>query len=168
EGHSTSLTFMLFSHAGDRVASCSKDGAIKVWRQQPSARPPHQVCPARVKTQIAAWTLDMSLECEADECERAQLAAGPGPAGRQRKKPAPTIINQVAWSCDDRLVLAVVSDNTVRVWNAAKGRQLHVMRGHIERVHVLGAHPLEPRLLFTTGYDGLTLLWDCWRGVLLN
>lgn len=54
---------------------------------------------------------------------------------------------------------------TVLYWNAsalARGSQVHT-----DKAHVMEAHPSDPRVVMTSGYDGLTVLWDIFAGASL-
>lgn len=61
-------------------------------------------------------------------------------------------------------ILAAVTDNTVRVWDAATGVQLHVLKVHTAPVFVLECHPSDPRLAMSASYDGQTVVWDIQSG----
>lgn len=61
-------------------------------------------------------------------------------------------------------ILAAVIDNTVRVWDAATGLQLHVLTVHTATVFVLECHPSDSRLAMSASYDGQTVIWDIQKG----
>lgn len=106
-------------------------------------------------------------------------------------------------------VVAAASDNTVRVWDTATGKQLHLLRAHTEQVgasmagrscwhalharmqvrlcawrhapthcmppcpaclqaHVLDAHPWQPSLVLSAGYDGQVVVLDVVRGTVVR
>lgn len=71
---------------------------------------------------------------------------------------------QVVWTHDDSRLVAAVSDNTIRVWNAASGALIHLLKEHTQQVQVLETHPHDRRLAMTAGYDGKVLLWDIEAG----
>lgn len=61
-------------------------------------------------------------------------------------------------------ILAALTDDSVRVWDAWSGQLLQRLEGHAGRAHVLECHPLDHRLAMSAGYDGLTIIWDIIAG----
>ncbi len=61
-------------------------------------------------------------------------------------------------------ILAALTDDSVRVWNAWTGDLLQRLDGHMGRAHVLECHPLDNRIAMSAGYDGLTIIWDIEAG----
>ncbi|KAI8471016.1 MAG: hypothetical protein J3K34DRAFT_520916 [Monoraphidium minutum] len=100
-----------------------------------------------------------------DGTARQEAAAA---AHRKRRPPPPLEVNQVSWSSDDSMVLAAASDRTVRSWCAAGGAPLSALSLHGRAVHLVEAHPSDPRLALSAGYDGLTAVWDPRAGEVLR
>ena len=61
-------------------------------------------------------------------------------------------------------VIASVTDNSLRVWEARHGAPQHTLCGHQADAYILESHPREPRILMSAGYDGRVLLWDVVSG----
>ena len=74
--------------------------------------------------------------------------------------------NQITWSCDNQFVMAAYSCSVIMVWNATSGEVKSMLYGgHAAApVHVLTAHPTDPKLCFSAGYDGMLVLWNVLEG----
>ncbi len=70
----------------------------------------------------------------------------------------------MAWSADGRLLAIGSYDSRVYVWNIHRGALSSILEGHTQMV--TGAQFAHSGyLLATTGFDGMTLLWDAVSGV---
>src|SRR5213079_2198256 len=69
----------------------------------------------------------------------------------------PGITTALALSRDGRLAAGGTSDRTVRVWELASGRSLHVFEGHTEAVACVALSD-DGRLCATGGLDGTVLV----------
>ena len=96
----------------------------------------------RSKRRKIVWRREERLEA----AQRAEHARGRGRrcvARRARRGPVVYAVEQAVWSRDDALVVAAMSDFTLRAWDAASGALLHTMRLHTNKVHVLQCHPFD-------------------------
>eukprot|EP00939_MAST-03C_sp_MAST-3C-sp1_P000195 g195.t1 len=109
-------------------------------------------------------------------------------SGRRRKRSVSTVTFAV-WTCDGKYVVtsqgeqsrsssnnnasrsdddASSSSNEIRVWCGTTGRlvrRLVLGQGPLGIVWILRAHPVDPRVILSTGDDGRVALWDIERGV---
>jgi WD40 repeat protein len=83
-----------------------------------------------------------------------------------RRRYAPghsSAVRAVALSPDGRLALSGAEDGTLRLWEVAEGRRLHVLEGHEQRVNAVAFHP-DGRLALSAGSDKTLRLWDVASG----
>ncbi|OLY80300.1 Bromodomain and WD repeat-containing protein 3 [Smittium mucronatum] len=77
--------------------------------------------------------------------------------------------NQVAWSCDDSVVLVSNSVGLVSAFDSKTGDRLWATRLHgFQEVFVLIAHPTDRRIAVSGGYNGHVVVWDVTSGNPLN
>src|SRR5262249_40531115 len=58
----------------------------------------------------------------------------------------------------------VVGTDTVRIWDAATGRETHILRGHVGWVSGVAFSPDGQRLASTGHEDGMVRIWDVTTG----
>jgi RNA polymerase sigma factor (sigma-70 family) len=72
-------------------------------------------------------------------------------------------ILRVAFSPDGRRAASSAVSNTIRLWDVASGKLLHVLEGHTERVDCATFSP-DGKQLLSCAWDGTTRLWDVESG----
>ncbi|MBD2025820.1 CHAT domain-containing protein [Leptolyngbya sp. FACHB-711] len=68
-------------------------------------------------------------------------------------------IRSLAFSPDGRTIFSSSNDRTVRVWDVAAGRLLHLLTGHRDRVKCVGMSP-DGQLMLSCSADGQVRGWD--------
>ncbi|XP_073135794.1 uncharacterized protein [Henckelia pumila] len=137
-----------FNH--DNIVTCSRDGSAIIWI--PRSRKSHG--------KTGRWIRAYHLKVPPPPMPPQPPRGGP----RQRILPTPRGVNMIAWSLDNRFVLAAIMDCRICVWNAVDGSLVHSLTGHTESTYVLDVHPFNPRIAMSAGYDGKTIVWDIWEG----
>ena len=143
EGHTAAVHLLRLSRSGGALATGSKDGTLRLWRR-----------PTRAGRLRAMWVATLAFTT--DPVEDHALAVE---ARRWRRDPPPRIIRQLAWTCDDNVVIAAMGDYTVRAWHATTGAAIGRMRGHVDAITVVDCHPFDPALLLTAAADGRAIVW---------
>jgi WD40 repeat protein len=72
-------------------------------------------------------------------------------------------VTSVAYSPDGRHIVTASLDNTARVWDAASGRQIGVLRGHEGQVRSAAYSPHGEHIV-TAAWDGTARIWDAASG----
>jgi WD40 repeat protein/serine/threonine protein kinase len=72
-------------------------------------------------------------------------------------------VTRARYSPDGRLVATASADRTVRIWDAASGATLRVLRGHAERVNGVAFSPDSRRVVSASG-DATLRVWDVATG----
>jgi hypothetical protein len=72
-------------------------------------------------------------------------------------------VTSVAVAPDGRTLASASSDQTVKLWDVATGKQRATLRGHTNEVYALAFAP-DGRTLASGGADGAVKLWDWARG----
>ncbi len=140
EEHSDHVDSMQFSNHSTRFLSGSRDGVARIWYYE------------RQSWKNIALKMSQRLPGQAvSSADAAELL-------RKLR------VSMVGWNCDDSLVVTSVNDNSILVWEAARGQLRHVLYGHEQEVFVLECHPLDPRLMLSGGHDGAIILWDLMAG----
>jgi WD40 repeat protein/serine/threonine protein kinase len=76
-------------------------------------------------------------------------------------------VNAVAYSLNGTILATASDDQTARLWDAATGRQLRVLRGDTDFVLAVAFRP-DGNALLTTSKDGTARLWDVASGKLVE
>ncbi|EPS73773.1 hypothetical protein M569_00983, partial [Genlisea aurea] len=134
----------------DNIVTCSRDGSAIIWI--PRSRRSHG--------KTGRWIRAYHLKVPPPPLPPQPPRGGP----RQRILPTPRGVNMIAWSLDNRFVLAAIMDCRICVWNAVDGSLVHSLTGHTNSTYVLDVHPFNPRIAMSAGYDGKTIVWDIWEG----
>ncbi|CAK4529249.1 unnamed protein product [Aphanomyces euteiches] len=154
-GHTQSISTLLFNTKGDAIATSSmKDGTSRLWKWS-------KVKPYEKMTQIVLNGPEMLLS--------------------SRRTPSVLTTDQLMWTCDDSRLVTLhsrkpeVSGNwcqAVRVWNPLTGKPLltlsHSSKGHTNAVFAMDTHPTDWRILLTAGFDGRIILWDIETGRIMR
>lgn len=157
-GHRGYVTTVLWSEQGDRILSGSYDGTLRVWYFDMQMRAWNAVVlRPGAETSTAATATTTAASTATTATAAAAAAAAP-----------PSKVTTAQWASSDRLVIAALSDFSVRVWDPTTGAVLSTWRAHTQEVYALLVHPTVPDLVVSGGHDGQVCFWDLRKRVQLH
>ena len=146
--HQSDVYLLQQSHAGSWMASASRDGVVCVWK--PGKGGHH-----RRLVPIDTWKFVCSFSAPLEEDD----------ARSRRRKGPPPRVDQIVWNADDTMILASVQNFRILVYSVHDGKVMGELAGvHEEPVHVVLAHPYDPRIVITASYSGEVVVWDILEG----
>jgi len=78
-----------------------------------------------------------------------------------------SLVLDLAFSPDGKLLASCGNDQTIRLWDARSGAALKVLEGHNDRVRDVSFSP-DGKLLASAGFDRTIRLWDAAAGTAVN
>ncbi|PVU94059.1 hypothetical protein BB561_002825 [Smittium simulii] len=180
--HSSSISTLVYSNQDLRLLSSAVDGSAYIWEFDKLGNVTNRIfvgvgdpfssinflSPANSFTQNANIQA-LANQNIAQTPNTAEIPESNQIATNFSQPRVPIEANQVAWVCDDSIVLVSNSVGVVSAFNSISGKKLWSHRGHGEmEVFVLETHPTDPRIAFSGGYNGTVVLWDVKFGVILQ
>jgi WD40 repeat protein len=155
-GHSDTVRFIAMQADGARMASCSQDRTIIVWKTESWSIERILAGHDGVVRQVHL-AADMLLSCSSDETTRLWsletgrckfVLSGHG-----------TDVRGCAMSADGSLGYSCGFDKTVRKWDLGTGKQIAVMSGHTDKVFGV-ASAADGSWALSCSWDKTIRLWD--------
>ena len=170
--HEVPIRWAQFSEDGTRLVTASPDRRVCVWDcatlELLHSLPVHKG--SRMKSFSVSGDLSTAVVCLFDSTVTVwDLAAGEATVAvqkwgqRDEATGHTSAVNQVLLTQDGTLVVTLSKDSTTRVWDAATGRCLHVLRGHTDSVSG-GCLSSDGTMVATHSYDGTIRLWSLVSG----
>ncbi|KAH7153726.1 WD40-repeat-containing domain protein [Fusarium sp. MPI-SDFR-AT-0072] len=162
EGHSNSVTSVVFSHDSTKVASASWDTTVRIWNSKTGncervlaghSSWVNSVVFSHDSTIVASASNDKTVriwDVKTGKCKR--VLGGHGDR-----------VKSVVFSHDSTMVASASTDETVRIWDAKTGKCEHVLWGHGHPVlSVAFSH--DSAMVASASYDKTVRIWDVKTG----
>jgi WD40 repeat protein len=160
------LHCVTFSPDGKILASISKDDSVRAWDLRTGEQLLRFPCPGGAELH---YTLCFSPDGRhlafplKDHVVCVDLMTG---KETQCLHPA-TGVTSVVYSPDGTALATGSEDGTVRLWDAASGNELRVLRGHARRIYCIAFSP-NGKTLVSGGLDRTSRFWNVSTGELLR
>jgi WD40 repeat protein len=150
EGHRREVVTAVFSPAGDRMASASLDGSVRVWRIPGGEMPDILQGPVKVPGNRALVAIDRAGRLAASFSDgRTFIWPAATPIHHQALPPIPGLTSAAFDWQDQRL--ATVAGNSVEIWAIPMGERLRTLRIEGEPVTQVAFDPDGREFLTVSG-----------------
>jgi WD40 repeat protein len=163
--HDLQIWAMKFSRDGQRLATASNDGTVRVWAWDPARlkemQEPELTLPVRAIGfgDRVAFSPDGRLLATAGQEHTITFWDARTGQNLQTLRGHTGDVFAVAFDRDGRWLASAGEDMTVRLWDATSGKPLHKLRGHAGIVMSLDFSP-DSRRLASGSRDGTVRVWD--------
>ena len=172
KGHTGCVWSVAWSPDGRRLATGSADGTARVWDAAGEWKPHilsrhtgpvHSVSWSPDGTRLATGSEDGTVKVWDAAADREPLTLK-GPTGPANSVAfSPSGVWSVSWSPDGKFLATGSYDGTVKVWDAAGGREPLTVGRHASGVHSVSWSPDGTRLA-TGSWDSTARVWDAAGG----
>jgi WD40 repeat protein/DNA-binding XRE family transcriptional regulator len=168
-GHTGPINDVVWSPDGQRLASCSEDRTVRLWRAEDGA-PLHVLTAHNTSVAGVAWSPDgrrlascggggsvgelFVWDAESSEC----LTSLPG---------NDNVIYRIAWSQDGKTIFSGGMTGVVRWWDIESGVNLYTWQSHRGWIRSLSVSP-DGTMLASSGEDGVIHLWHTEHAILIR
>ena len=161
-GHTKNVACVAFSPDGQRLASSSADLTVRVW-DVATGQEIHTLSARRTNAgyergvQSGQQTTCSERVGDAGGVGRCNRSEGPHDKGAWRHS-----LWNVAFSPDGQRLASAASDGTMKIWDAATGKENRTLNGHSNYVTCVTFSPDGRRI--ASGGDDAVRLWDAVTG----
>lgn len=78
-------------------------------------------------------------------------------------------VDELIFSVDDKYLITVLTDISVKVWNSESGELIHHFANyHSKKISVIERHPILSNVFLSAGYDSKIFIYDITKGVAIR
>ncbi len=158
DGHSGWVHAMAFSPAGDRLATCGSDGAVKLW-SAPEAEEVLELSRSDTSKLSVAWSADGRLLAAGSSDHSVSIWSTATSELIQKMQAGDAPVWSVEFAPDSGRLVTACRGRSVKIWNVATGRPEMTLAGHTDIVRVARFSPDGSRIV-TGGDDWTLIIWD--------
>ncbi|MDE0089708.1 MAG: cohesin domain-containing protein [Candidatus Poribacteria bacterium] len=161
EGHTESVTRIVFSSDGKMLASASHDRTIRIWDVATGVHK-HKLTGHNAYIYSVAFSPDGKTLASGSENGKIRLWDATTGQYRVTLEGHRSAVRSVAFSPDGKTLASGSSDTTIRLWNAITGSYKVTLEGHYREVNSVAFSPDGKTL--ASGSDQTIRLWDASTG----
>ena len=164
--HFSSILSLAWSPQGHTFASGHADGSVMLWNAG-RWKPYRHIFAHEGGVTRLSWSPDGTYLASGSSAD-ARICLWGMERETKRLKPVEDtkFISSLAWSPDGEMLASGVGDNTIRLWDARRKRQLHELTGH-KRPVIGVSFSADGNLLVSKSQDNTIRIWrtDNWQSI---
>ncbi len=139
EGHSSSVTTVVYSPDGKTLASASSKNEIKLWNAADgSLIASMEIYNDRVNAVGSSNDKTLTSDSPKKTVERWNAVGGRALSNIPKYR---IITNNIAYSPDSKILASASADNRVKLWSVADGSLITSTEGHKNTIHIIAYSP---------------------------